>query len=138
MQYAVQCDDCLVTFNVMTPINLPPCDICGGTLFVQSGGSRNASDPPVVAQVVVAAEQYNRLARTLQKKLAVTLQMDIDNQFLDADPNGHVRAWREAADRCFSPSNAESVLQLPMRREPLAQAVPPFSVASQSAGTRTN
>ncbi len=57
----------------------------GGTLFVQGGGSRNASDPPVVAQVVVAPEQYNRLARTLQKKLAVTLQMDIDNQFLDAD-----------------------------------------------------
>jgi len=23
--------------------------------------------------------------------------------------------WREAADRCFSPSNAEAVLQLPQR-----------------------
>jgi hypothetical protein len=60
----------------------------GGTLFVQSGGSRNASDPPVAAQVVVAAEQYGRMFRTLEKKVPVTLQMDIDSQFLDADPNG--------------------------------------------------
>jgi len=60
----------------------------GGTLFVQSGGSRNASDPPVASQVVVAAEQYGRMFRTLDKKVPVTLQMDIDSQFLDADPNG--------------------------------------------------
>ncbi|MBS1818669.1 MAG: M20/M25/M40 family metallo-hydrolase [Acidobacteria bacterium] len=59
----------------------------GGTLFVQSGGSRNPSDPPVVAQVVLATEHYNRIARTLEKKIPVTLQMDIDNQFLDADQN---------------------------------------------------
>ena len=26
--------------------------------------------------------------------------------------------WREAADRCFSPSNAEAILQLPRFREP--------------------
>lgn len=57
----------------------------GGTLFVQSGGSRNPSDPPVVSQVVVAPEQYNRMARTLEKKIPVTLQMDIDSQFLDAE-----------------------------------------------------
>jgi dihydroneopterin triphosphate diphosphatase len=24
--------------------------------------------------------------------------------------------WRAAADRCFSPSNAEAILQLPQRR----------------------
>ncbi|MGC4084026.1 MAG: M20/M25/M40 family metallo-hydrolase [Vicinamibacterales bacterium] len=59
----------------------------GGTLFVQSGGSRNASDPPVPAQIVLATEHYNRIARTLQKNIAVTLQMDVDNQFLDADTN---------------------------------------------------
>lgn len=60
----------------------------GGTLFVQSGGSRNASDPPVPAQVVLATEQYNRIARTLEKNIPVTLQMDIDSQFLDADLDG--------------------------------------------------
>jgi len=59
----------------------------GGTLFVQSGGSRNLSDPPVPPQVVVATEQYGRIVRTLEKKIPVTLQMDIENQFLDADLN---------------------------------------------------
>ncbi len=61
----------------------------GGTVFVQSGGSRNAADPPVPAQVVLATEQYNRIARTLELKVPVTLRMDIDNQFLDADLNGY-------------------------------------------------
>ncbi len=59
----------------------------GGTLFVQSGGSRNASDPPVPPQIVLAAEHYGRIARTLEKKIAVTLQMDVENEFLDADLN---------------------------------------------------
>jgi dATP pyrophosphohydrolase len=35
-------------------------------------------------------------------------------------PREHLRfewlPWREAADRCFSPSNAEAILQLPRRR----------------------
>jgi len=59
----------------------------GGTLFVQSGGSRNATDPPVAPQVVLAVEQYGRIARTIERKIPVTLQMDIDNRFLDADLN---------------------------------------------------
>ncbi len=61
----------------------------GGTLFVQGGGSRTASDPPVPAQVVLATEHYNRIARTLELNLPVTLRMDIDNQFLDTDLNGY-------------------------------------------------
>jgi dATP pyrophosphohydrolase len=36
-------------------------------------------------------------------------------------PREHLRhawlPWREAADRCFSPSNAEAILQLPQRAE---------------------
>lgn len=59
----------------------------GGTVFVQSGGSRNASDPPVAAQVVLAAEHYGRIYRALQLKTPVTLQMDVENHFLDADTN---------------------------------------------------
>jgi dATP pyrophosphohydrolase len=37
-------------------------------------------------------------------------------------PHEHVRhewlEWRAAADRCFSPSNAEAILQLPRRAAP--------------------
>ena len=46
----------------------------GGTLFVQSGGPRDASQPPVPAQVTLAVEHYGRLYRTLEKNIAVTLK----------------------------------------------------------------
>jgi carboxypeptidase Q len=59
----------------------------GGTLFVQSGGSRDPKDPPSPPQVVLAVEHYGRIWRTLQKKIPVTLTMDIDNQFFDSDLN---------------------------------------------------
>jgi hypothetical protein len=60
----------------------------GGTLFVQGGGSRDPKDPPSPPQVVLAVEHYGRIARTLDKKIPVTLQMDIDNKFFDDDLNG--------------------------------------------------
>ena len=59
----------------------------GGTVFVQAGGSRNASDPPTVPQIVLAAEHYNRLVRILDKKIPVTLELDVKNTFYDADLN---------------------------------------------------
>ena len=59
----------------------------GGTLFVQGGGSRDPKDPPSPAQVVIGVEQYGRIVRTLEKKIPVTLSMNIDNTFYDADLN---------------------------------------------------
>jgi len=59
----------------------------GGTLFVQGGGSRNTNDPPSPPQVVIAVEQYGRIVRTLEKKIPVTLSMNIDNKFYDTDLN---------------------------------------------------
>jgi hypothetical protein len=59
----------------------------GGTLFVQGGGSRDAKDPPSPPQVVISVEQYGRIVRTLDKKIPVTLSMNIDNKFYDADLN---------------------------------------------------
>ncbi|MDE3154959.1 MAG: M20/M25/M40 family metallo-hydrolase [Acidobacteriota bacterium] len=58
-----------------------------GTVFVQSGGSQDPKAPPVPAQVVMAVEHYNRIARTLEKKIPVTLQFDIRNAFYDKDLN---------------------------------------------------
>jgi len=57
----------------------------GGTLFVQGGGSRDPKDPPSPPQVVIAVEQYGRIARTLEKKIPVTLSMTIENTFYDSD-----------------------------------------------------
>ena len=58
-----------------------------GAVFVQSGGSRNAQDPPTVPQVVVAVEHYNRMVRILEKNIPVTLELDVRNTFYDADLN---------------------------------------------------
>jgi hypothetical protein len=59
----------------------------GGTVFVQSGGSRNASDPATVPQIVLAVEHYNRLVRILDKKIPVTLELEVRNTFHDSDLN---------------------------------------------------
>jgi carboxypeptidase Q len=59
----------------------------GGTFIVASGGSRDPKDPPSPPQVVLAVEHYGRILRTLEKKIPVTLQMDIHNTFYDQDLN---------------------------------------------------
>ena len=63
----------------------------GGTVFVQSpqGVSRDPKGPAQPAQVTLEVEHYGRIWRTLDKKIPVTLQMDIDNRFYDADQNAH-------------------------------------------------
>jgi carboxypeptidase Q len=62
----------------------------GGTFFVQAapGYSREVNAPRQVTEVVLAIEHYGRIARTLDKKIPVILQMDIDNKFYDDDLNG--------------------------------------------------
>src|SRR5579871_1162361 len=61
----------------------------GGTVFVQApqGVSRDPKDPPQPTQLTLAVEHYGRIARTLEKKIPVTLQMDVDNRFYDDDQN---------------------------------------------------
>src|SRR2546425_9102466 len=61
----------------------------GGTFFVQSaqGASREPNGPAQPAQVTLNIEHYGRIYRTLEKKVSVTLQMDIDNTFFDQDLN---------------------------------------------------
>jgi hypothetical protein len=72
----------------------------GGTVFVQSGGSRHAADPPTVPQVVLTAEHYNRIVRILDKKLAVTLELDVRNSFHDGDAGAfNVVAELRGADK---------------------------------------
>jgi carboxypeptidase Q len=77
----------------------PSRGVNGGTIFVggaqsmSTGGrgnpmsGRDPKDPPSVPQVVLAAEHYNRIARTLEKKIPVTLEMNVENKFHDADLN---------------------------------------------------
>ncbi len=61
----------------------------GGTVFVGGVNPRDPMDPSYVAipQLTIAAEQYGRIARTLEKKIPVTLELNVKNTFNDADPN---------------------------------------------------
>src|SRR5438876_6993407 len=59
----------------------------GGTVFVQGGGGRNANDPPVPAQVVMAVEHYGRIWRMLDKKIPLRIEMNIQNKFYADDLN---------------------------------------------------
>ena len=58
-----------------------------GTVFVQQGGSRDPKDPPAITRVALATEHYGRIYRLLQKKIPVTLKLDVDNKFYDEDLN---------------------------------------------------
>ena len=49
----------------------------------QGEGSREPGDPPSVPQLVLAAEHYNRLLRTLDKSLPVFVEADVRNRFFD-------------------------------------------------------
>jgi carboxypeptidase Q len=58
-----------------------------GTVLAQSGGGRNASDPPAPPRIVLAAEHYGRIYRLLKKDIPVTLLIDDENKFYDDDLN---------------------------------------------------
>lgn len=59
-----------------------------GTVFVQQGGGRDKEkDPPAPCRVAVASENYGRIVRMLEKKVPVTMLVDIQNKFWDDDLN---------------------------------------------------
>jgi len=58
-----------------------------GTVFVQQGGGRDKDKDPVPPRIAVASENYGRIYRMLEKKLTVTMQIDIENKFYDDDLN---------------------------------------------------
>ena len=58
----------------------------GGTVFVQSGGPFRTGETSAVPAVTVAVEQWNRIARLLQQKKEVQLELNVANKFFDDDP----------------------------------------------------
>jgi len=60
----------------------------GGTIFVQSGGSFRKGSKIPAPSVVVSVEQYNRMVRILKKDIPVTLEIEIQADFVDADSLG--------------------------------------------------
>ena len=58
----------------------------GGTVFVQSGGSYKPGETTTVPQLTMASEHWNRIARLLDQKRDVSLELNVSNTFYDDDP----------------------------------------------------
>jgi len=54
---------------------------------VMAGNLGESPDVTVPLQIVVAIEHYGRIARTLQKHIPVTIELDVRNRFYDDDLN---------------------------------------------------
>ena len=59
----------------------------GGTVFTNNGMSRDPKAPPAVPAIIMAAEHYGRIARTLEKNVPVRLEANMQNRFFDNDLN---------------------------------------------------
>ncbi len=58
----------------------------GGTVFVQSGGSYKTGETTTVPQLTMASEHWTRIARLLDRKQDVTLELNVASTFYDDDP----------------------------------------------------
>jgi carboxypeptidase Q len=58
----------------------------GTVVRVQGGGSREPGESAGVTALVMAAEQYNRLVRLVDRGTPVELEVDVRARFLDDDP----------------------------------------------------
>lgn len=58
----------------------------GGTVFVQSGGSYKVGETTTIPQLTMASEHWTRIARLLQQKKDVTVELNVSNTFYDDDP----------------------------------------------------
>jgi hypothetical protein len=58
----------------------------GGTVFVQSGGSYKPGETTTIPQLTMASEQWNRIARLLDQKKDVSVELNVTNSFYDDDP----------------------------------------------------
>lgn len=59
-----------------------------GTVMVMGPtAARNVNAPPTVPQLVVATEHYGRLARMVERRLPVTVYLDVENRFHAGSPD---------------------------------------------------
>jgi carboxypeptidase Q len=61
----------------------------GGVILVGRGGSWVKGEDPGVPALVMAAEQYNRIARLADRSVEVELEVDVRARFQDDDPTAY-------------------------------------------------
>src|SRR5438477_9814331 len=72
----------------------------GGTVFVQGGGAYRKSEPQAaVPQLTLAIEQWDRVARLLEQKTPVQLEINVKNNWSDADEQYDTIAEIPGADK---------------------------------------
>jgi carboxypeptidase Q len=72
----------------------------GGTVFVQGGGAYRKGEPQAtVPQLTLAVEQWDRLARLLEQKTPVQLEVNVKNNWQDADEQYDTIAEIAGGDR---------------------------------------
>lgn len=66
----------------------------GGTIAAAAGGSRDPKDPLPPAMIVITPEHYNRIARLLENKVPVKLEVEVKN-LID---NENADSWNVIAE----------------------------------------
>ena len=61
----------------------------GGVVFAESEGDWQMKAPIPIPSIVLAPEQYNRLARLAQKKVPTQLELDVASRYTDDGPDGY-------------------------------------------------
>src|SRR5262249_2988173 len=73
--------------KALATLEVSPSD--GGVVVVGRGGSWVKGEDPGVPALVMAAEQYNRIARLVDKGVGVELELDVRARFNDDDPTAY-------------------------------------------------
>jgi carboxypeptidase Q len=76
-----------VAEKALATIEVSPAD--AGVVVVGRGGSWVKGEEPGVPALVMAAEQYNRLVRLVDRDVDVELELDIRSHFQDDDPTAY-------------------------------------------------
>ncbi len=66
-----------------------PSERDANVLRLGGGGSRKKGDPEAVTQLVVSASQWSRVARLLDRKMDVEVEIDVKAAFYEDDTNGY-------------------------------------------------
>jgi hypothetical protein len=61
----------------------------GGIVFAENEGDWAQGKPLAVPTVVLAPENYNRLVRLLEKKVATQVELDVETRINDDNPDGY-------------------------------------------------
>jgi hypothetical protein len=61
----------------------------GGTMAGAAGGSRDPKEPLPPAMIILTPEHYNRIARLLENKVAVRMEVEVRNKFDAENADSH-------------------------------------------------